>query len=320
MAHVYKGVHELLGREVAVKEVLPGSAKDKEAKERLQREALALSAFRHQNIVTLYDLIEKNDGLYLVMELVDGPTLGELLRDGPLPPEVAAVMASGLAQALEHAHFHGIVHRDLKPANIMFSQSGEVKLMDFGIAKDAELDTLTKEGLAVGTPAYMAPEQVMGQPMDGRTDLYALGVVLYECLAGDRPFRGDGPAQIYARIRDGRHEPVGSKAPQTPKALRRVVKRLMRAKPADRYANAAELRRELDVYLSSAVKVSQASVLLSFLHQRGKLDEPTFHARVSPQERKRQPGMKRSKAFSAGWAALLIVAAGLAGVWAAHVF
>src|SRR5262249_39643382 len=148
MARVYRGLHEALQREVALKELLP-DVRDQEAISRFRREALALAGFRHQHIVTLYDLVEKNDSLFMVMEYVDGPTLAELLRGGPLPAEIAAVMGLQLSQALEHAHFRRIIHRDLKPANVMVTRTGEVKLMDFGVAKDEQLEALTREGMAV---------------------------------------------------------------------------------------------------------------------------------------------------------------------------
>jgi serine/threonine-protein kinase len=184
MAVVYAGLHEQLQREVAIKELLPLARHDPEGMSRFRREALALAAFRHQGIVTLYDLIEKNDALFMILERVDGPTLQELMADGPLPPEVAAVVGAKVAAALEHAHFNRIIHRDIKPSNVMFTKSGEVKLMDFGIAKDIGLEALTRQGMAIGTPSYMSPEQVAGKKIDHRTDLYSLGAMLYEALAG----------------------------------------------------------------------------------------------------------------------------------------
>src|SRR5262249_33565834 len=156
---------------VAIKELLANPHANDEMVSRFRREALALAAFRHQNIVTLYDLVEKGDSLLMVMEYVDGPTLGQLLQGGALPPEVAAVLGARLAAALEHAHSHRILHRDLKPANVMVTALGEIKLMDFGIAKDEGLTALTREGLAVGTPSYMSPEQVAGEELDPRSDV-----------------------------------------------------------------------------------------------------------------------------------------------------
>jgi serine/threonine-protein kinase len=283
MARVYRGLHESLQREVALKELLP-EARDAEAQSRFIREALALAAFRHQNIVTLYDLVEKGESLFMVMELVDGPTLAELLKAGPLPADVAAVIAVQLARALGHAHFRGIVHRDLKPSNVMLTRTGEVKLMDFGVAKDGGLEDLTREGMAVGTPAYMSPEQVTGAPVDARTDLFALGGVLYEALAGTRAFTGKSAGEVFARIRDGRSTPLKRVAPQVPAPLRRVVARAMRTEPSERYPDAASLTRDLEAYLARAVDVSHAALLMAFLRHRGTLTETEVQAHLSSRE------------------------------------
>lgn len=318
MAIVYRGVHESLQREVAIKELLPGGEKDKETLSRFRREALALAAFRHQNIVTLYDLVEKNDGLFMIMELVDGPTLSELLREGPIPPEVTAVIGDQLASALDHAHFHRIIHRDLKPSNIMLTRWGEVKLMDFGIAKDEELDALTKKGMAVGTPAYMSPEQVVGAPLDPRTDIYSLGVVLYECLTGEKPFVGTSAGEIFAKVRDGKYKKLSKAAPQVPPALRAAVQRAMRNKPNDRYFEASALRRDLEVYLARSVKVSQSALLLAFLRHRKRLTETEALARLTGRElalvdqfdRVRWPHKGRLR-----WAVAMLAAGGAALYW-----
>lgn len=284
MAQVYRGLHETLQREVAVKELLPHAAADKDALSRFRREALALASFRHQNIVTVYDLVEKTGSQFLILEFVDGPTLQELLRDGPLPPLVAAVVGAQLASALEHAHFHRIIHRDLKPANVMLTRTGEVKLMDFGIARDEDLGPLTKTGMAVGTPSYMSPEQVTGSPLDARTDIYSLGVVLYECLAGERAFTAATPGEVFARVRDGRFKALPRVAPHVPSALAKIVRRAMQTNPNNRYFDASELRRDLEQYLSSHLKVSPNSLLIAFLRHKNKISESEALARLTARE------------------------------------
>jgi serine/threonine protein kinase len=152
MAQVFRGLHEALQREVAIKELLPEGAANKDTLSRFRREALALASMRHQNVVAVYDLVDKAGAQFLILELVDGPTLHELLRDAPLPPMVAAVVGAQMCAALEHAHFHRIIHRDLKPANVMLGRVGEVKLMDFGIARDEDLGRLTQTGMASERP------------------------------------------------------------------------------------------------------------------------------------------------------------------------
>jgi serine/threonine-protein kinase len=306
MAQILKGEHELLGREVAIKELLPSSAKDKEALERFKREAMALSGFRHQNIVTLYDLVEKNDSLFMVMELVDGPTLADLLRDGPLPPDVAAVVALKVASALEHAHFARIIHRDIKPSNMMLTRAGEVKLMDFGIARDEGLDALTRQGVAIGTPFYMSPEQVTGGEVDLRTDLYSLGVVLYECLTGDRPFTGVNASDIFVKVRDGKPKAIGKAAPHVAPALAKVVKRAMKVKPHTRYLDAAAMQRDLEAYLSRAVHVSHSALLLAYLRRRDLVTEAEALSRLTSLELEIVESFDRPPRRGLGWLAWLV--------------
>jgi eukaryotic-like serine/threonine-protein kinase len=245
MALVYRGLHEGLQREVAIKELLPEVLADREALSRFRREAFALAAFRHQNIVTLYDLVEKNDLPFMVMEYVDGPTLQGLIREGALSPEVAAVVGARIASALDHAHFRHIIHRDLKPGNVMLTKAGEVKLMDFGIAKDAGLEALTKQGFAVGTPSYMSPEQVTGGAIDGRTDIFSLGVLLYEMLSGRAPFRGAHTFAVLRSIIEAAPEPVSLHRPDVPPELEAVVRRAMAKRPEDRYQSASDMESAL---------------------------------------------------------------------------
>jgi serine/threonine-protein kinase len=316
MALVYRGIHETLQREVAIKELLPDSVRDKETQSRFRREALALAAFRHQNIVTLYDLVEKNDSLFMVMEYVDGPTLASLLKDGPLPADVTAIIGANVASALDHAHFGRIIHRDIKPANIMINKAGEVKLMDFGIAKDAGLEQLTKEGIAIGTPSYMSPEQVMGQPLDPRTDMFSLGVVLYECLAGQRPFLGNTAGEVFARIRDGKCAPLRKVAPHVPPQLERIVHKAMRVRPVDRYPDAAELRRDLELFLARHVSISYAALMVAFLRSRNRVTETEAAARLNGKELSFVETFEGSPRTAGrgwlAWAAAALTAAGTA--------
>jgi serine/threonine protein kinase len=285
MGIVYKGSHELITRDVAIKELLAEQAKkNKEALLRFKREAMALAGFRHQNIVTLYDFIEKNDDFYMVMELVDGPTLADLLKDGPLPAEIVAIIGAQIASALEHAHFVRIVHRDIKPANLMLTKTGEVKLMDFGIARDEALEKLTKQGMAVGTPSYMSPEQVGGEDVDPRSDIYSLGVVMYECLSALKPFTGASAGEVFAKIRAGKYPSLKKVAPGCPAALRAIITRAMKRKPKDRYLDVSEFRRSIDRYLAGHLKLSQGAVLLAYLKQKGKISDSEALARLTQTE------------------------------------
>ncbi len=315
MATVYRAVHEPLQREVAIKELPAEAATNREAVSRFRREALALGAFRHQNIVTLYDLIEKGDALYMIMELVNGPTLADLLREGALPPEVAAVIATQIAAALEHAHFVRITHRDLKPSNVMITKSGEVKLMDFGIAKDAALDNLTRTGTAVGTPAYMSPEQCTGGEVDGRSDIYSLGVLLYESLSGKRAFTGPSTADVFGKIAQGKLEKLKNAAPHAPSELRAIVSRAMQLKPERRYLDAAEMRRALDKWVSIHLTMSEHSLLMAFLRHRGKITQSEALERLSKTEQTILRKFEDPKPPPSGWGWVVatLLAAAVAG-------
>lgn len=313
MSCIYRGVHETLTREVAIKELLSRYIGNKEARLRFEREAIVLSGFRHQNIVTLYDLIEKNDALYMIMELVDGFTLADLLESGPLPPVVAAVIGARIASALDHAHFHRIIHRDVKPSNVMITRAGEVKLMDFGIAKDPQRETLTQEGMTIGTPSYMSPEQVTGEKIDPRTDIFSLGVLLYECLSGQRPFVGSTPGEVFARIRDGKCLPLQQASPDASKELARIVTRAMKVDIKRRYFDAALMRRDLEVFIAKRVRVSQAALLISFLAYVNKLSETEVLARITNRELKLATVFGRKPRRAAGLMAFALAVVGLVG-------
>ncbi len=283
MAQVYRGLHEGLQREVAIKELTPDAAKNLEQLSRFKRESMALAGFRHQHIVTLYDLVEKNDGLYMVMELVDGPTLGELIKEAPLPPDAVAVIGLQLASALEHAHFHRVVHRDLKPGNVMLNSWGDTKLMDFGIAQQEDLDRLTRTGMAVGTPSYMSPEQVTGGLVDPRSDIYSLGVMLYEALAGKRPFTGANPGEVFAKVTTGQKEKLSRAAPKAPKGLVELIEKAMARDPQKRFADATALRRAFEALLARMDR-SPSAVLVAFLRARKRITESEALARLSHTE------------------------------------
>jgi serine/threonine-protein kinase len=316
MAVVFGGLHEQLQREVAIKELLPIARHDPEGMSRFRREALALAAFRHQGIVTLYDLIEKNDSLFMILELVDGPTLADLMKEGPLPPEVAAVIGAKVASALEHAHFNRIIHRDIKPSNVMFTKSGEVKLMDFGIAKDIGLEALTRQGMAIGTPSYMSPEQVAGKKIDHRTDLYSLGAMLYEALAGQKAFTGKSAGEVFAKIRDGRCVPLGKAAPRVPRALRRIVERAMKVKGDQRYPDAASLRRDLEAWCASQLTVSDSALLIAFLRYRKKLTQTEALVHLSSGElTAAQTFVRTQHPHPWRWVGFALCAAAAGGGW-----
>ncbi len=245
MARVFEARDRRLDRRVAVKLVWAG-ALDAAQRERFRREARASAGFSHPNAVATYDAGEDGEELYLVMELVEGPSLAGRLLGGRLPVGEALAIADGVLAALGAAHAAGIVHRDVKPGNVLLARGGTVKLADFGIARrlDERAD-LTSLGMFVGTAKYTAPEQVNGEATTPATDLYAVGVVLYEMLAGVAPYDGPTPmataiAQQTAPIPD-----LGTARPDVPLAIVRAVTKAMAKRPADRFGSATEMRAAL---------------------------------------------------------------------------
>lgn len=274
MAVVYQAVQPSLGRKVAIKTLRHEFVHDRQLRTRFEREAQSLATLQHGNIVHVYDYLESTNSAHIVMEYVDGVDLFELLRDkSPFPTEVAALIAWAIAEGLEHAHFSGIVHRDVKPSNVLLSRRGEVKLMDFGIARDPGRSELTQVGLAVGTPAYMAPEQIRGDRIGPAVDIFALGVVLYEMLAGSKPWPEEDGRSVTVRVLDESPVPLSRVAPSAPDELVRIVHDCLEKDPAHRHASSHAIRRALERYVDSTVQEPPRARLVVFLKNRGILAE-----------------------------------------------
>jgi eukaryotic-like serine/threonine-protein kinase len=245
MAQVWLGTDEVLRRAIAVKVLHQHLADDETFVARFRHEAIAVARLSHPAIVSVYDTCSDNGIEAIVMELVRGRTLRQRLDEGPVDPWLAANIAAQVCGALSVAHAAGLVHRDIKPANILLSEDGRVKVGDFGIAKAAESADLTQEGSFLGTAKYLAPEQVEAGPVDGRTDLYGLGVVLYEMLCGRVPFEGDSSSSTaLARLHSDPQRPRLVR-PGIPRELESVTMRLLARAPRDRYATATEARAAL---------------------------------------------------------------------------
>ncbi|RMG17004.1 MAG: serine/threonine protein kinase [Deltaproteobacteria bacterium] len=274
MAEVFVAIQEPLQRKVAVKAIHPDLARNKEAVTRFRREALALGALHHENIVAVHDLVEKNGQLFMILEYVDGVDVLEIIRaaNGPLPVDIALLVAEGVASALAHAHWRNVIHRDIKPANVMVSRHGEVKLTDFGIAKDLTIDDLTKTGFIVGTPSYLSPEQIAGKKADIRTDIYALGVLLFQCLSGQKPFVAEGHGELFASIVDGRR-PRLRELVDVPRGVERIVDRCMQVKPERRYQRASDLHRDLERQLDRVLSGTPHGRMVRYLKELGLVRE-----------------------------------------------
>jgi serine/threonine protein kinase len=256
MGEVYLALDTKLDRKVAIKVLQPDSVAEENLKKRLVREAQAAAKLDHPNICAVYDVNEADSSTFIVMQYIEGETLGEKMLRQPLELSTALAIVEQAAEGLAEAHAHGIVHRDLKPQNMIITPRGQVKILDFGLAKqmsssdavdfDAPTATLlSTPGRVVGTMPYMSPEQLQGEPLDGRTDIFSLGVTFYEMLAGKHPFKDKSAAVTLSRIMLGDPIPTEQFQAQVSPELQTVLSRMLCKDKAARYQTAEELLRDL---------------------------------------------------------------------------
>lgn len=298
MATVYRAVQEPLGRQVAIKALKPSIAMDSQFAKRFEREAHFMASLQHENILHVLDFIKDGQSMYIIMEYVEGIDLYDLLEKTPrLPVEVAAIIALQTARALDYAHFRGIIHRDIKPANVMISKQGEVKLMDFGIARDDKLTDLTETGTGLGTPSYMSPEQILGDRLDFRSDLFSVGIVLYQMITGRKPFVEDDARTVMQKIRLDRFTTPRKLNPAVPRQLERILGRCMEKMPANRYPTTQAFIDDLMEFLAARVPMNYNARLVMYLRDVGMLGDeeaesilaagaPTRSVRRGPVDRK----------------------------------
>jgi len=270
MAVIYKSVQDTLDRTVALKVLRPAVAGEEQFARRFQIEAKTLAELQQENVVQIYDHRVDLGLQYMVMEYIEGKDLFAIMDQcAPMPPDVVAVIALHVARALEHVHYRGIVHRDIKPANIMLSDSGVAKLMDFGIAKTEDEEDLTRHGTGLGTPSYMSPEQVLGDRLDGRTDIFSLGTVMFQMLTGRRPFEEDDSESVLQKIRTIRAPRVRKVRPDVPRDLDRLIGRCHQYKAQDRYWPTRELVRALERFVASRGVESENALIVRYLRDKG---------------------------------------------------
>jgi eukaryotic-like serine/threonine-protein kinase len=320
MAEVYLARDNSLGRDVALKVLRGRYADDEEFVERFRREAVSAAALNHPNVVQIYDRGRTEDGsFYMAMEYVPGGTLKERVKaEGSLTPRDAANMASHVADALAVAHDRGIVHRDVKPQNVLLTSKGEAKVSDFGIARAASTETMTQTNAVLGTLAYMSPEQVRGGRVGPASDLYSLGVVLYEMLTGELPYQGDDPIAAAMKRLDEEPPHPRETNPAMPEELDTLVVRLLAKKPQNRYASAAslseDLRRIRDGLPPRAAGDGAAG---RASRDTAKEDPPPARRGAGGPDRRAGPRERRGRAFAVPVAALLVGAVLIGGLaWA----
>jgi eukaryotic-like serine/threonine-protein kinase len=248
MAKVYRGTDTVLGRPVAVKILAPQFTDDPSFVDRFRREAQAAARLNHPNLVSVYDTGSDDGVHFIVMEYVEGRTLADYLAGGGrIMPQRAIEIAEAVSQALTAAHAQGVIHRDIKPGNIMITPSGDVKVADFGIARViAGAETIAQTAAVLGTAAYLSPEQAQGQPVDQRSDLYSLGCVLYEMVAGRPPFTGDSPVAVASKQVLEQPVPPSKLNPDVSPQLDAVIMRTLAKNPDNRYGSAEEFRQDLE--------------------------------------------------------------------------
>ncbi|UCE18984.1 MAG: serine/threonine protein kinase, partial [Gemmatimonadota bacterium] len=253
MGMVYKAEDTTLKRTVAIKFLPPELTKDSVAKERFLNEARAAAALRHYNICTIHEINETEEGqTFLSMDCYEGQTLKERIASGPMQLEEAVDITTQIAQGLAKAHEQGIVHRDIKPANIIIDEDGVAKILDFGLAKLKGQDRITRTGSTVGTVAYMSPEQARGRDVDHRTDIWSLGVVLYEMLTGKIPFPGEHEAAMLYSIINEEPDPVSEYRSDLPPELIHILDQALEKDAEDRYQSIQEMLNDLRMALGDS--------------------------------------------------------------------
>lgn len=308
MSLIFRAKQPNLERYLVIKKLKEAYRHSPEMIRRFRREARALAAVLHQNVAHVYDFIEDGKDYYLIMEYIEGIDLSEILEKlGPLSPDVAAALLLGVCKGLGAIHAHHLVHRDIKPSNIRVSSRGEVKLMDFGIVMDTEASPLTRPGVMVGSPYYLSPEQVLGDSVSSRSDIFLLGICFYEMLTGTRPFQNEGDRTVFQQIRGGEYVPVSKRVPSVPRELERLVDRCLQRDPDRRFQNVKEVAFQLEQFLGPLRAAHTEDVILSFLDKEALLSPVAPYSLLSDDSPTSFP--RRRRPLWKAWLVALLVAA-----------
>jgi len=286
MSYIYRGRQRSLDRYIVVKKLREELQHNPEMIERFRREAKALASVLHQNIAHVYDFVDSGNESYILMEYIQGTDLSTIIEKmGHLPPDIAAAIMLGICKGVSYIHAHNLIHRDIKPANIRLTTRGEVKLMDFGIAIDLDNRGLTKPGLMVGSPNYLSPEQVLGDAITPRADIFLVGICFYEMLAGTRPFKEEEGETVFQRIREAKYVPLREMQPKVPTALDKFVRKCLQKNPDKRFQNIKDLMEQLELFLGPSKSSHSEDVILKYLDEEALLKASVNYEPV--QEKKR---------------------------------
>lgn len=273
MAEIFKARQVSLDRPVAIKRIRPELKMNPDIQLRFEREAKTAAAFIHHNIAHVYDFVRTPNEFYIIMEWIEGFDLAEIIEKSgdKIPLDVALSISVKILEGLAHIHSHGRIHRDLKPDNIRITPRGEVKIMDFGIAFDPSAESLTRPGTLVGSPHYLAPEQIIGEKLDNRADIFAFGISLYELLTGKRPFFETQTESVYSRIRKGEYIEPDKIRGEIPGILSKVIADCLKVKASRRPSSAEAIIPTLVHYLLTHFSVDYDSRIKKFLEDFGYL-------------------------------------------------
>ena len=300
MAVIYKAVQTSVDRMVAIKELRPELLSDREVMARFEREATSMAALQHGNIVQIYDYVQDFDTTYIVMEYVEGTDLFDVLAHcQKLPEDVVAIIGYKIASALEYAHYRGIVHRDIKPSNVLMSNLGEIKLLDFGIARDPGRSNITQIGMALGTPAYMSPEQIRGEQIDFRADLFSLGVCLFEFLTGEKPWEDDGTQDVARKILIEPPRSLRELRPDVSFEMENIILSCLAKDANQRFMSTFDLTRALQNVILRHLDIDSRQRLVVFLNNRQMISSDRASSLVAhdslidPELKRRDLGIRR---------------------------
>lgn len=312
MAYIFRARQPSLNRYIVVKKLKDEYMSSPEMVERFRREAKSLASVLHQNVAHVYDFVDGNRESYIVMEYIDGIDLSTVLsKVGDIPPRIAACILLGVARGVSYIHAHNLIHRDIKPSNIRITKRGLVKLMDFGIVMDIENSSLTRPGMMVGSPSYLSPEQVLADAITPRSDLFLLGIVLYEMLTGTKPFKEEDGKTIFQQIRAGQYIPPRQMQSKIPKSLARIVQRCLQKDPDKRYPNIMELVTAIEEFLGPKISARIEDLIIEYLDSEALLDAAGQFEKV---KEKRSFLLGESVSWKVLALILFLVGAGL-GFW-----